>query len=80
MTDAGLVNMRTALYRLKWEVEEQLRASATEPENAEQFRAVHHSDLGKHELGIGTRLTEGELRYSYPNLAVVGWRPRVRVA
>jgi ubiquinone/menaquinone biosynthesis C-methylase UbiE len=75
LADAGLTNVQSASYRMEWKVEQQLRASATEPEDAHRFRTIIRSDLGKDELGVAARLVGGELHYSYANLAVVGWKP-----
>lgn len=76
LADAGLVNVKTASYRMEFGVEEQLRASATEPGDADRFRAVIRADLDKDELGVAAHLVGDELRYSYAILTLVGWKPR----
>ena len=74
LTEAGLTELSTASYRMEWEVEEQLRASAPAPDDAEKFRMILRSDVGRDALGVGVHVVGEAVYYSYLNLAVVGWK------
>jgi SAM-dependent methyltransferase len=75
LAQAGLAGLKTASWRIEWEVEEQLKASATKPDAAEQFRVALRSDVDRDVLGVGAHLIGQEVHYSYLNLAVAGWKP-----
>jgi len=74
LTQSGLTDLRTASYRIEWDLEEQLRASAPAPDDAAKFRTILRNDVGRDALGLRARLVRGDVYYSYLNLALVAWK------
>lgn len=73
--DAGLTDPREAFYTVPMGVEQQLAASSPEPGDDERFRQVFREDLGVNALGVDAREVDGEIRYAYPIVILVGQKP-----
>ena len=69
---APLANMRTAMYKVDLEVEEQLRASFPNPGDVEKIRAIFKDDIGVDRLGINAHWQDGTIHYSVPVMIVTG--------
>jgi SAM-dependent methyltransferase len=74
-TTAGLTELRDAFYTVPMGVEQQLAASAPNPGDDERFRQVFRDDLGVNALGVNAREENGDIRYEYPIVILVGEKP-----
>ncbi len=72
MTQAGLRDVRTQLYKHEVELEDVLRRSFPDPGDADTVRRMFVEDLGVNRLGLGAHLREGTIHYAYPVAVVVG--------
>lgn len=70
----GLGERRSGMYRLGVKLEEQLRASAARPDDAERVREMlrRDADDGSDKVGVGACRKDGDIHFSYP-IAVVVW-------
>jgi SAM-dependent methyltransferase len=73
--DEGLEAVTALSYKLDVGVEEILGASFTTPDAAVRFRRILADDLGRNRLGVGARLENGQLHFSFPTAVFVGRKP-----
>ena len=71
---AGLKDVKTTYYRIEVEMEEQLKASCTPPEEAESFRRLLAEDLGKDVMGTGAVRKGDQIHFYYPIVVLSGER------
>jgi ubiquinone/menaquinone biosynthesis C-methylase UbiE len=72
LTQAGLRDVRTQLYKHEVELEQVLQRSFPKPGDADTIRQMFVEDLGVNRLGVGAHRKEGNIRYAYPIAVVVG--------
>jgi hypothetical protein len=72
LTQAGLRNVRTQLYKHEVELEQVLQRSFPNPGDADTIRQMFAEDLGVDRLGVGAHHREGTIHYAYPIAVVVG--------
>jgi len=72
---SGLLNIRTARYKMEGEVERHLAASFPNPEDVERIRILFQSDLQLDRLGMDVHLQGDEIHFAFPILATVGEKP-----
>jgi SAM-dependent methyltransferase len=76
--NAGLLNLKTAFYKLEVELEALLAASFPNPGDADRIRRTFADDLGVDHLGLGATRREGAIHFAFPIVLVVGWRESQR--
>jgi hypothetical protein len=72
LTQAGLRDVRTQLYKHEVELEQVLQRSFPNPGDADTIRQMFAEDLGVDRLGVGAHQREGTIHYAYPIAVVVG--------
>jgi SAM-dependent methyltransferase len=72
---AGLAGLREASYTIPMGMEQQLAASSPNPGDDERFRQVFREDVAVNNLGVNAHVENGEVRYAYPIVIVVGEKP-----
>lgn len=72
LVESGLRNLQCAGYRVKMELEEQLKASFPNPGDDEKIREIFKHDIGIDSLGVGAHLSGTEIHFSYPISIYVG--------
>lgn len=70
--DTGLVEMKTAFYKLDVEVEKLLTASCTKPGDAQVVRKIFEDDLGVDRLGVGASRQDDGIHFAFPIVVVAG--------
>ena len=75
--DAGLMEMKTAFYKLDVELEKLLTASCTKPDDAQVVRRIFEDDLSVDRLGIGANRRDGKVHFAFPIVVVAGRKPGV---
>ena len=70
--DAGLREMKTAVYKLDVELEKLLTASCTKPDDAQVVRKIFEEDLGVDWLGVGAHLQDGKIHFAFPIVVMAG--------
>jgi ubiquinone/menaquinone biosynthesis C-methylase UbiE len=70
--DAGLVDLKTAFFKLQMELEALLAASFPNPGDADRIRQTFADDLGVDRLGLGARREDGVIRFAFPIALIVG--------
>jgi ubiquinone/menaquinone biosynthesis C-methylase UbiE len=66
VSQAGLRNVRTQLYKHEVELEQVLQRSFPNPGDADTIRRMFAEDLGVDRVGVGAHRTEGSIHYAYP--------------
>jgi ubiquinone/menaquinone biosynthesis C-methylase UbiE len=74
--EAGLRDVRTGFYKLEVKLEDLLANSFPNPGDADRIRDIFEEDLGVDRLGVGAYRNEGEIRFAFPVVVVVGQRPQ----
>jgi hypothetical protein len=72
--DAGLVDLRTAFFKLEMDLEVLLAASFPGPGDADRIRQKFASDIGVNRLGLGAARKDGAIHFAFPIVLVVGRR------
>jgi ubiquinone/menaquinone biosynthesis C-methylase UbiE len=72
VTQAGLREVRTQLYKHEVELGQVLQRSFPNPGDADTIRQMFAEDLGVNRLGVGAHRREGNIHYAYPIAVVVG--------
>jgi ubiquinone/menaquinone biosynthesis C-methylase UbiE len=72
LTQAGLQDLRTQLYRHEVELEQVLQRSFPNHGDADTIRQIFAEDLSVNRLGVGAHSREGSIHYAYPIAVVVG--------
>jgi ubiquinone/menaquinone biosynthesis C-methylase UbiE len=72
LSQAGLRDVRTQLYKHEVELEQVLQRSFPNPGDADRIRRMLVEDLGVNRLGVGAHRREGSIHYAYPIAVVVG--------
>jgi SAM-dependent methyltransferase len=72
--DAGLVSVRTAVFKLAMDLEVLLAASFPGPGDADRIRQTFASDVGVNRLGLGAVRKDGAIQFAFPIAIVVGER------
>jgi ubiquinone/menaquinone biosynthesis C-methylase UbiE len=70
--DAGLLEIKTAFYKLEVDLEELLSASAPDTGNADKVRQLFEADLGVNRMGVDAYRKEGRIHFFFPIVIVVG--------
>src|SRR5262249_46456232 len=70
--EAGLADVKAEFYGLEGGLEPLLDSSFPEPGEGEKIRRIFSDDLGKNQLGVGARLEEGQIRFAFPTVVLVG--------
>ncbi|MFC5051249.1 class I SAM-dependent methyltransferase [Rubritalea spongiae] len=72
LASSGLVDIQRSGYEVEMELERQLAASFPNPGDDEKLRDIFRADLTGDQLGIKTRLLDGEIHFTYPISIYVG--------
>jgi ubiquinone/menaquinone biosynthesis C-methylase UbiE len=72
LTQTGLRDVRTQLYKHEVELEQVLQRSFPNPGDADTIRQMFADDLGVNRLGVGAHRREGNIHYAYPIAVVLG--------
>src|SRR5699024_4196142 len=72
ITASGLVNIKTAQYKVEGELEQQLKASFPNPGDEEKIREMFKADLEFDRMGIDVHLQGKEIHFAIPILVTVG--------
>lgn len=70
--EAGLVELRSAFYKLDVELEKLLAASFPNSGDAECIRQIFAEDIGINQLGVGAHRDGGAIHFAFPIVALVG--------
>ena len=68
----GLLEIKTAFYKLEVDLEELLAASSPGPGNADRVRQLFQDDLGVNRLGVDAYRKEGRIHFFFPIVIVAG--------
>jgi SAM-dependent methyltransferase len=69
---SGLINVKTAQYKVEGELEQQLKASFPNPGDEIKIREMFKADLESDLMGIDVHLEGSEIHFYVPILVVVG--------
>jgi SAM-dependent methyltransferase len=72
---AGLADVTAHFYPLEVGLEQVLAASFPPPGNVAKIRQIFADDLGRDRLGVGARLEDGQIRFAFPTVVLVGHKP-----
>jgi SAM-dependent methyltransferase len=72
---AGLEEIAIVCYKLDVGLEDILCASFTAADAADQIRRIFAADLDRDSLGVGARVQDGQIHFSFPTMVVVGKKP-----
>jgi ubiquinone/menaquinone biosynthesis C-methylase UbiE len=72
LTQAGLRDVRTQLYKHEVELEQVLQRSFPNPGDADTIRQMFVEDLEVNRLGVSAHRRDGNIHYAYPIAVVVG--------
>jgi ubiquinone/menaquinone biosynthesis C-methylase UbiE len=72
---AGLPEPRTTGYRLETELEGLISRSFPKPGDDDTLRRMFHASLASDDLGMGTRLVDGTIRFGYPVAVLAARKP-----
>ena len=72
VTQAGLRDVCTQLYKHEVELEQVLQRSFPNPGDANRIRQMFVKDISINRLGVGAHRREGNIHYAYPIAVVVG--------
>jgi SAM-dependent methyltransferase len=72
---SGLINVKTAQYKVEGELEQQLKASFPNPGDDVKIREMFNADLELDRMGIDVHLEGNEIHFAVPILVVVGEKP-----
>ena len=72
LTQAGLRDVRTQLYKHEVKLEQVLQRSFPNPGDADTIRQMFADDQDVNRLGVGAHRREGNIHYAYPIAIVVG--------
>lgn len=75
LSEAGLQNVRRQLYKHEFGLEAVLKGSFPNPGDAERVRRLFEADLGVNRLGLAADRREGDIRFAYPIVILVGHKP-----
>jgi hypothetical protein len=73
--DAGLKELKTAFCKLDVELDTLLKASCTEPHDAQAVRKIFEDDLGVDRLGVGAGRKDDGIHFAFPIVVIVGRKP-----
>ncbi len=73
--NAGLLNFRTAYYKVEVELEQLLKATYTIPADAERIRSIFAADLKVDRMGVGSMVKSGQIFFSFPIMVFAGQKP-----
>jgi ubiquinone/menaquinone biosynthesis C-methylase UbiE len=69
---SNLRDVRVLSYPVTMDLERLMRASFPNADDAAEVRRTFGDDVAKNDLGLGTHLHEGTVRFAYPITAIVG--------
>ena len=70
--DNDLFDIKTDFYRLEMDLEEIIKSSFNNLENANKIRKIFQDDLDKDDLDMKTYLKENKIRFSFPVMIISG--------
>lgn len=71
---ARLHDANTLFYRQEMAVERLLKGSFPNPGDEERIRQAFNDDLGRNVLGLDAQWRDGDIQFSYPIVAFVGFK------
>ena len=75
LREAGLQKVRRQFYKHEFGLEQVLNGSFPAPGDADTIRQLFVDDLGVNRLGLGICRREGSIRFAYPIVMLVGYKP-----
>jgi ubiquinone/menaquinone biosynthesis C-methylase UbiE len=75
VAEAGLMNIRTAPFKLEFGLEKQLASMFPDPGDVETIRQIYLDDLITDSLGMGVHKRGEEIYFHYPTMIIVGTKP-----
>lgn len=72
VTASGLLNVKTAQYKVEGEVEQQLKASFPNEGDADRIRDMFKADVEYDQMGIDAHMRNNEIHLAVPILVVAG--------
>jgi SAM-dependent methyltransferase len=76
--DAGLVEVKTAFFKLEMVLDALLAASFPGPGDADRIRKIFAEDLGVDRLGLGASRRDGAIRFAFPIVVLAGRKESAR--
>lgn len=70
--EAGLANLKTAPFKLEFEMEKQIAGMFPNPGDKEKIRQIYLDNLTTDSLGMGVHKRGEEIHFYYPTMIVVG--------
>src|SRR5215470_14001333 len=70
--DAGLLGLKTAIFKLEVELEALLAASFPNPGDADRIRQTFADDIGVDRLGVGAHRQDGAIHFAFPIVVIAG--------
>jgi SAM-dependent methyltransferase len=70
--NAGLLDVKTAFYKLDVPLEELLARSFPNPGDADRIRKTFADDIGVDRLGVGAHRRDGAIHFAFPIVVIVG--------
>ncbi len=73
--EGGLINLRTAFYKVEMELEKVMSASFPDSGDAETVRRLIQDDVGQNKMGLDCQERNGHIHFAYPIVIVAGTKP-----
>jgi len=73
--ESGLLEVRTDFYGLEVGLEDLLAGCFPEPGDDDRVRRIFADDIGHDRLGVGAFLKDGQIRFTFPVVVLVGRKP-----
>ncbi|WP_422924816.1 class I SAM-dependent methyltransferase [Singulisphaera sp. PoT] len=73
--DAGLVDVEVGFYGLEVVLEDLLAGCFPNPGDDDKVRQIFADDIGHDRLGVGAYRKDGQIRFSFPIVVLVGRKP-----
>jgi len=73
--NAGLLDVKTAFYKLDVPLEELLARSFPNPGDADRIRQTFADDIGVDRLGVGAHRRGGAIHFAFPIVEIAGQKP-----
>lgn len=73
--EGGLIDLRTAFYKVEMELEKVMSASFPNPGDADTVRRLIQDDVGRNAMGLDCHKKDSQIHFAYPIVIVAGTKP-----
>ena len=74
MKELGVVNIRSELFDVEMNLDKTLQASSPKSENKDKIIQLFKQDLDNNNLGMKSRLVDGQIHFSLPMSTIIGFK------